>query len=89
MNKINKLSYLAIGLLVLDRLTKWLIEPVENFKFYFFSVNQCWLVVIMGAVLVLLLLLFLKSRNGTLLLIILGGASIFLTEYILAMLLIG
>jgi len=75
MNKVKTLTLLSVGLLFLDRLTKWLVEPVKNFNFYFFSVNQCLLTTIMGAVIILLLLLFLKTKNTALLLIIFGGIS--------------
>ena len=75
MNKVKILTLLSVALLFLDRLTKWIVEPVKNFDFYFFSVNRCLLVMIMGAVIILLLLLFLKNKNTALLLIIFGGIS--------------
>ena len=75
MSKVKILILLSVVLLFSDRLTKWLVDPVKNFNFYFFSVNQYLLITIMGAVIILLLLLFLKTKNTALLLIIFGGAS--------------
>ena len=82
MKKVKILTLLSVGLLFLDRLTKWLafnesgsLNFVKNFNFYFFSVNQCLLATIIGAVIILLLLLFIKTENTALLLIIFGGIS--------------
>ena len=75
MNKVKILTLLSVALLFLDRLTKWIVEPVKNFDFYFFSANQCLLMIIMGAAIISLSLLFFKTKNTALLLIIFGGVS--------------
>lgn len=80
MNKVKILTLLSVGLLFLDRLTKWIalegfMGLVKNFNFYFFTINQYLLIIIMGVVIILLSLLFLKTKNTALLLIIFGGVS--------------
>lgn len=78
---------LNLGLIILDRLTKWFIlkhpeKLFKNPKLYFWAVNSIFLYVVMGAVLVLLIFLFFKTlrkKNFLLstgfLLVIFGGAS--------------
>ncbi len=87
-NKIRFLIFLNLGLIALDRLTKWFIlnhyadKLFKNPKLYFWAVNSAFLYVVVGAVLLLLVFLFfktLKKRNFLLStgfsLIILGGLS--------------
>jgi len=91
MRKAKRLILFPVGLLFLDRLSKWFISNypdlyysriiefklVKNFNFYFFSVNQFLLTAVIGVIILLLLLLLLKIKDIGLLLIILGGASNF------------
>lgn len=87
-NKIRFSIFLNLGLLALDRLTKWFIlnhhadKLFKNPKLYFWAVNSVFLYIVVGAVLLLLIFLFFRSwrqRNFLLIngfcLIILGGAS--------------
>jgi len=73
--KIKILSFLGLGLIVLDRLSKWFIlknpdfysgrfielKLFKNSDLYFFSLNPIFLNLIIGAVLLLLVFLFLWS----------------------------
>lgn len=87
-NKIRFLIFLNLGLIALDRLTKWFIlnhhadKLFKNPKLYFWAINSIFLYIITGAVLLLLVFLFLKSlkKKNLLLnigfsLVILGGLS--------------
>lgn len=77
---------LNLGLIILDRLTKWFVLDksilFKNPKLYFWTVDSSFLYIITGAALLLLVFLFFKTlrkKNFLLsagfLLIILGGAS--------------
>lgn len=61
------LLFLNISLIVLDRLTKWLVSDksivFKNPKLYFWNVNSVLLYIISGAILLLLIFLFFKTLN--------------------------
>ncbi|MBZ9572277.1 signal peptidase II [Patescibacteria group bacterium] len=86
LNRARFLVFLALGLIILDRLTKWLALDSEllfkNPKLYFIPLNSSLLYFLIGAVTLLLLFLFFRSwqKKDFLLitgfsLIILGGLS--------------
>lgn len=77
---------LNLGLIILDRLTKWFVSDksilFKNPKLYFWAVNSTLLYIVTGAVLLLLIFLLIKTRHKKnfllstgFLLIILGGLS--------------
>jgi len=85
---IRFLIFLNFGLIILDRLTKWLVLDSDllfkNPNLYFISFNSILLYFLIGAVMILLCFLFFKAcqRKNSLLttgfaLIILGGLSNF------------
>lgn len=82
-NKIGFLGFFSLGLIALDRLSKWFVldhpnlyesdliklELFKNPKLYFWAVNSAFLYVVAGAVLLLFCFLFFRSwRQGNFLL---------------------
>ena len=82
-NKIGFLVFFSLGLIALDRLSKWFVldhpnlyesdliklELFKNPKLYFWAVNPVFLYIVAGAVLLLLVFLFFRSwRQGNFLL---------------------
>lgn len=64
-SKIRFLIFFNLGLIILDRLTKWLALDsnllFKNPKLYFISLNSCLFYFLIGAVIILLCFLFFRS----------------------------
>lgn len=90
--KIEVLIFLSLGLVILDRLSKWFVlnfpclyqdsfielKLSKNQNLYFISLNQNFLYILIGAVLLLLLFLFFKTLKQKSLLLTTGFSLIIL-----------